>query len=150
MMGQPIMKFSKKLTFILSFLLIFILLDHPVDAKVYKWKDENGKTHYTDSPNKIPFKFRPKNRKEFRITNCHKPISKDIKVLLEKLGNNIAESKVNLKRDYKTLSKMRNTSLVYYKFSQSTLEFELALKKNEIKFNKLIQKYECSTERYIN
>jgi len=32
----------------------------PAWAKIYKWKDENGKTHFTDSPSKIPMQFRKK------------------------------------------------------------------------------------------
>ena len=31
-----------------------------VDAKVYKWKDENGKWHYSDNPSKIPPSQAPK------------------------------------------------------------------------------------------
>jgi hypothetical protein len=30
------------------------------DAKTYKWKDEKGKTHFTDNPLKIPEKYRKK------------------------------------------------------------------------------------------
>jgi len=29
-----------------------------VDAKMYKWRDENGKLHFTDDPSKIPQKNR--------------------------------------------------------------------------------------------
>ncbi len=28
------------------------------DAAIYKWKDENGKTHFTDDPTKVPEAFR--------------------------------------------------------------------------------------------
>ena len=30
------------------------------DAAIYKWKDENGKTHFTDNPTKVPKAFRKK------------------------------------------------------------------------------------------
>ena len=30
------------------------------DAAIYKWKDENGKTHFTDNPTKVPEEFRDK------------------------------------------------------------------------------------------
>lgn len=149
LLEQPFKKYSKFVFFILSSLLISTLLVNPADAKIYKWKDENGKTHFTDSLNKIPFKYRPKKRKAFRITNCHKPISKNIKVILEKLGNSILEGKVILKEDYyEPLSKIRKTSRLYYRLSRSALEFELGLKEHEIELNKRILKYECSTEQY--
>jgi len=32
------------------------------DAQIYKWTDQNGKTHYTDSPAKIPRKYRAKDK----------------------------------------------------------------------------------------
>jgi hypothetical protein len=38
------------------------LIPNIATAKVYKWKDDSGKTHYTDSPNKIPQKYRNKNK----------------------------------------------------------------------------------------
>ena len=31
-----------------------------VEAAIYKWKDENGKTHFTDDPTKVPEAFRKK------------------------------------------------------------------------------------------
>jgi len=65
------MKFSKFLFFIFTNLLISILLVHPVDAKVYKYKDENGKTHYTDSLEKIPYKY----RKDFKPSKTNKSIN---------------------------------------------------------------------------
>ena len=43
-------------------LLALSILALPVSAKIYKWKDDNGKTHYTDSPAKIPKKFRGKDK----------------------------------------------------------------------------------------
>ena len=39
-------------------LLIVSFIAIPVSAKIYKWKDGSGKTHYTDSPSKIPKKYR--------------------------------------------------------------------------------------------
>ncbi len=32
----------------------------PVDAAIYKWKDENGKTHFTDDITKVPEAFQKK------------------------------------------------------------------------------------------
>ncbi|MBT7179855.1 MAG: DUF4124 domain-containing protein [Nitrospina sp.] len=58
---------------ILTLTMVF-LVSGPVlfaDAAIYKWKDENGKTHFTDNPTKVPEAFRkkpfiknPKSRKE--------------------------------------------------------------------------------------
>ncbi len=36
------------------------LFDGPAPAEMFKWTDENGKVHYTDSISKIPRKFRKK------------------------------------------------------------------------------------------
>jgi clan AA aspartic protease (TIGR02281 family) len=52
-----IKKNKLKLNLLVGFIaLSFIAI--PVSAKIYKWKDESGKTHYTDSPSKIPKKYR--------------------------------------------------------------------------------------------
>jgi len=45
---------------LLMFLLIFLLVPQGAYAAVYKWKDENGKVHFTDSPDKVPLKYRKK------------------------------------------------------------------------------------------
>jgi hypothetical protein len=48
---------------IFSLLIIVALLivhSSNADAKTYKWKDEKGKTHFTDNPLKIPEKYREK------------------------------------------------------------------------------------------
>ncbi|MGV7221375.1 MAG: DUF4124 domain-containing protein [Nitrospinales bacterium] len=50
---------------ILFFALIILLFIPDIsDAGIYKWKDDSGKTHYTDSPNKIPAKYRNKDKVE--------------------------------------------------------------------------------------
>ncbi len=43
---------------ILIYALGIIFLASPAAGKIYKWKDESGKTHFTDNPGKIPKKFR--------------------------------------------------------------------------------------------
>ncbi len=52
------MKFSKWSFFICLNLLIAFLWVQASDARIYKWKDENGKTHFTDSVDKIPPQYR--------------------------------------------------------------------------------------------
>lgn len=42
------------------------LFSWPVQAKMYKWKDDKGKTHYTDSVSKIPAKYRKGNQRKFK------------------------------------------------------------------------------------
>ena len=45
----------------LNGLLILLVLPFTVnisDATIFSWKDENGITHFTDSPEKIPPKYR--------------------------------------------------------------------------------------------
>lgn len=48
-----------------SFLLLFYFLIIPLDAEIFKWTDENGKMHFTDSANKIPKKYRQKNINQY-------------------------------------------------------------------------------------
>jgi hypothetical protein len=52
-------------TLIGSFTLLIIWLPIPQIsfAAVYKWKDDNGKLHFTDQPSKIPPKYRKKHGK---------------------------------------------------------------------------------------
>ena len=40
--------------------LVIVTLASPSHSAVFKWKDENGKTHFTDSLSKIPPKYRKK------------------------------------------------------------------------------------------
>jgi uncharacterized protein DUF4124 len=60
------MKRSIGLSSILSKSLIFALLawvafqPDPAIAKIFKYKDENGKTHFTDDASKIPLQYRSK------------------------------------------------------------------------------------------
>jgi len=65
-----------KHTRILSKALIFVLLGwvacqpDPVSAKIYKYKDEHGKTHFTDDASKIPVRYRNKGTvKKFKGVN---------------------------------------------------------------------------------
>lgn len=48
---------------ILTVILIFAFISPTSStAKVYKYKDENGKTHYTNDPSKIPEEYREENK----------------------------------------------------------------------------------------
>ena len=40
--------------------LVFLVLASPSHSAIYKWKDKNGKTHFTDSLSKIPPEYRKK------------------------------------------------------------------------------------------
>jgi clan AA aspartic protease (TIGR02281 family) len=40
--------------------LVVLMFASPSHSAIYKWKDENGKTHFTDSLSKIPPQFRKK------------------------------------------------------------------------------------------
>ncbi len=44
----------------LCLILILMVGATSVQAAIYSWKDENGKTHFTDNPSKIPHKYRKK------------------------------------------------------------------------------------------
>jgi len=54
----------------LNGLLILLVLPFTVnisDATIFSWKDENGITHFTDSPEKIPPKYRDREMEGLRI-----------------------------------------------------------------------------------
>jgi hypothetical protein len=44
------------------FIAISFLFAVPALAEVIKWIDDTGATHYTDDINKIPLKYRPKEK----------------------------------------------------------------------------------------
>lgn len=46
---------------ILALLWVVVGPPDPAFAKIYKYTDDQGKTHFTDSPNSIPLKYRKKN-----------------------------------------------------------------------------------------
>lgn len=46
---------------LISLLLLFSFLVLPLNAQVFKWTDENGKMHFTDSEANIPKKYRQNN-----------------------------------------------------------------------------------------
>ena len=69
---RHILSFPKTLSKALIFaLLVWVALQpEPVFAKIYKYKDEHGKTHFTDDASKIPTRYRNKNSvKKFRGVN---------------------------------------------------------------------------------
>lgn len=76
------MRYTFSLSRALSKSLIIALLvwiafqPEPVFAKIYKYKDEHGKTHFTDDASKIPARYRNKNSvKKFRGVNEPTPAS---------------------------------------------------------------------------
>ena len=44
--------------------MVVLLLAPPSHSAIYKWKDDNGKTHFTDDVSKIPVKYREKDELE--------------------------------------------------------------------------------------
>ncbi len=68
--------FSRTLSkaLILALLGWFAFQPDPVIAKIYKYKDEHGKTHFTDDASKIPLRYRDKgNVKRFKGVNEPSP-----------------------------------------------------------------------------
>ena len=55
------MHFSCQLTGLV--LAVLWLFQTPLYAAIYKWKDDQGKLHFTDSKSKIPLKYREKTQK---------------------------------------------------------------------------------------
>ncbi len=62
----------------------------PASAKIYKWKDENGKTHFTDSPSKIPLQYRKDKGQDSgpktSTSKLKKPTSSTSKIQSKKLA----------------------------------------------------------------
>ena len=76
-MRHPI-DFSRALSKALIFALLVCVAfqPDPVFAKIYKYKDDNGKTHFTDDASKIPARYRNKDSvKKFRGVNEPTPSS---------------------------------------------------------------------------
>ena len=59
------------------------------EAAIYKWKDESGKTYFTDDPNRLPKVFRKEHFKRKlppAIQKSNSPIKPEEKSALEKDG----------------------------------------------------------------
>lgn len=52
---------NREMTRLIFVIIFFFLFTNNVWGEIYKWTDENGKMHFTDSENKIPKKYRQKN-----------------------------------------------------------------------------------------
>lgn len=75
---RPIISLSKALPKALIFALLvgIALQPEPAIAKIYKYKDEHGKTHFTDDAGKIPARYRNKGTvKKFKGVNEPAPSS---------------------------------------------------------------------------
>jgi len=46
-----------------TFFIIGLVFPQTSDAAIYKWRDDKGKLHFTDSPSKIPLKYQKKHGK---------------------------------------------------------------------------------------
>lgn len=55
---------------------LFWIVD--ADAAIYKWKDENGRTHFTDDPTKVPEEFRDKPFLRGNTSQAPKPKEKNV------------------------------------------------------------------------
>jgi len=63
----------------------------PVSAKIYKWKDETGKTHYTDSPAKIPKKYRNSDKGIERVKEGPRDTSNPVRINLTGVAGRVIE-----------------------------------------------------------
>lgn len=48
----------QKIVFLVFAIYFLVFLEAGSEAAIYKWKDENGKIHFTDDPNRVPEEFR--------------------------------------------------------------------------------------------
>ena len=55
---RPSIQFSGRVTALI--LAVLWLCQTPLWAAIYKWKDDQGKTHFTDDPSQIPLDYRNK------------------------------------------------------------------------------------------
>ena len=124
----------------------FVLLVQPLHAKLYKWTDENGKTHFTDDSSKIPKKYRdkmkekkPETRK--RAISCSRPIPQTMKDESLKLDNVIYRDNKKLDTIIRSFSKKKDDE--FFKKSLKTAKLIGDLKRNRRLYQKLLFKYEC-------
>ena len=53
-----------KSIFLIFGVILLYLPSYESEATVYKWKDESGKIHFTDEPNRVPEEFRKEHFKK--------------------------------------------------------------------------------------
>ncbi len=73
---------------------VVLVFAAPTHSAIYKWKDENGKIHFTDSPSKIPPQYRKKDELE-TMKGGPKVVSNPVKLLVpeKKLGTHVIQAK---------------------------------------------------------
>jgi len=89
-----------KIIFLIFGAILLHLSGDGSEAAVYKWKDETGKTHFTDDPNRVPEEFRKEHFKRKlppAIQKSNSPIKPEEKSTLEKDG--VATEKEESKKD---------------------------------------------------
>jgi len=89
-----------KIIFLIFGAILLHLSGDGSEAAVYKWKDETGKTHFTDDPNRVPEVFRKEHFKRKlppAIQKSNSPIKPEEKSTLEKDG--VATEKEESKKD---------------------------------------------------
>lgn len=103
------MRKSKNCFFGLAFTLACSLFSSDrVEAKVYKWVDDQGKTHYTDSPAKIPKGLKKKlPKREYKNTDigwkCFVEMKPEVKKEILKTRSNVELWKRENVRNQKNL-----------------------------------------------
>ncbi|MGV7222001.1 MAG: DUF4124 domain-containing protein [Nitrospinales bacterium] len=95
-----------KLIFISVFVGMNLIGMDSINAEVYKWVDKNGKSHYTDSPSKIPRQYRENNsvntlapedegggftKKSMESKTQKKPITKTQKIKYKKAEKSFSQ-----------------------------------------------------------
>lgn len=108
-------------------LLVFIYLS-PLQAEIYKWVDENGKTHYGDKPQttdaeKIEIKDAPnadagvktRSLKQKRLLKVYDEERAEKKQNKAKLAAEKRKREENCRKAKKNLAAIRNASFIYTK-----------------------------------
>ena len=98
----------------------------PAQAKLYKWKDDSGATHYTDNENNIPFKYRKKESLE-KLKGLSKPRS--TKGTPDEKSENIPEnlSEEEIAQEEEVIEEqVENESIIFLKEVKTFLEVEIS------------------------
>ncbi|QPJ61658.1 MAG: DUF4124 domain-containing protein [Candidatus Nitronauta litoralis] len=88
------------------FILIFVLMPGVAWADFFKYKDDQGKTHYVDSAAKVPLKYR-QSVKHRRTYQRPRPEKSALDLVDEKINNLIAENEKELNKAAKKRQEKR-------------------------------------------
>lgn len=127
---------SMKAFLIIGLALCWVLASTPAHAKIYKWKDENGKTHFTNDPTKVP-----------------KAENTEVETSQELMASPASVAKPDLPQinEEPSAEKEEEGSLedIYKKFKIEKPDKKQSSEREQESTQKLLQKAEASRERQL-